>query len=117
MPKGIFYVFAFVSDLERSKRFYRDVLGFELGTDEHGVAGLGFGSGYLVIHEDSRPAGQRTYGGGNCVCAQVENAAAEHDRLKAAGVAVTDVVHQPWGEISFEFTDPDGYRWIYGQMS
>ena len=37
--KGIFYVFAHVSDLERSKRFYGDTLGWKLGTDEKEVAG------------------------------------------------------------------------------
>ena len=32
--KGIFYVLLFVSDLERSKRFYRDSLGWRLDTDD-----------------------------------------------------------------------------------
>ena len=44
--KGIYYVLAYVSDLGRSKQFYKDKLGWELGTDEYGVAGFSFGTGY-----------------------------------------------------------------------
>jgi predicted enzyme related to lactoylglutathione lyase len=33
--KGIFYVFAHVSDLARSKRFYGETLGWTKNTDEH----------------------------------------------------------------------------------
>ncbi len=50
--KGIFYVFALVSDMARSKKFYGEALGWKLGTDENDVAGFAFGSGYLVIHAD-----------------------------------------------------------------
>ena len=35
--KGVFYVFAFVSDLARSKRFYGETLGWKLSTDEADV--------------------------------------------------------------------------------
>ena len=45
--KGIFYVFALVSDMARSKKFYGETLGWKLGTDENDVAGFAFGSGYL----------------------------------------------------------------------
>ena len=79
MPKGIFYVFAFVSDLARSKRFYGETLGWQLGTDEHGVAGFSFGTGYFIIHEDSRPTGMRTYGGGMHVAVQVDPEESEFD--------------------------------------
>ncbi len=53
--KGIFYVRLFVSDLERSKAFYRDSLGWRLDTDVPGVAGLWFGTAYVILHEDNRP--------------------------------------------------------------
>jgi catechol 2,3-dioxygenase-like lactoylglutathione lyase family enzyme len=112
--KGIFYVFAFVSDLERSKRFYGETLGWSLGTDEDGVAGFSFGSGYLVIHLENRPPASRTYAGGMQVEVQVEDVAAEHARLRSLGVPVGDLCDQPWGERNFHFTDPDGYEWSYG---
>src|SRR5579885_600460 len=96
--KGIFYVLARVSDLERSKRFYRDTLGWSLGTDEPYVAGFSFGSGYLVLHVDDRPEEARHYSSGMQVEVQVDDASAEHARLKAHGVAVGELRDQPWGE-------------------
>jgi hypothetical protein len=115
--KGIFYVFAFVSDLERSKRFYAETLGWKLGTDEPGVAGFSFGTGYLVIHSDDRSAGDRRYAGGMHVEAQVDDVDAEHARLTALGIEVSELHDQPWGERNFTFADPDGYVWSYGQMT
>jgi len=115
--KGIFYVLAHVSDLGRSKRFYQDKLGWTLGTDEPYVAGFSFGSGYLVLHVDDRPKESRHYSGGMHIAVQVDDASAEHARLKSQGVAVGELRDQPWGERSFTFSDPDGYVWAYGQVT
>ena len=112
---GIFYVFAFVSDLARSKRFYGEILGWKIGTDEADVAGFSFGSGYLVIHIDDRHDEARDYAGGMQVEVRVDDVDAEHERLRKLGVAVSDLADQPWGERNFFFIDPDGYRWSYGQ--
>jgi catechol 2,3-dioxygenase-like lactoylglutathione lyase family enzyme len=112
---GIFYVFVFVSDFERSKKFYAQTLGWKLGTDEKDVAGFAFGSGYLVIHGDDRPPPQRRYAGGMQVEVKVDDVEREHTRLKELGVAVGDLHEQPWGERNFYFEDPDGYVWSYGQ--
>ena len=112
---GFFYVLAFVSDLERSKAFYRDKIGCKLSTDEPRVAGLAFGDGYLVLHVDERAAPQRVYGGGMTVALQVEDAAAEHARLAKLRVPVSQLIDQPWGERNFTFTDPDGYVWLVAQ--
>ena len=112
---GIFYVFAFVSDLARSKRFYGEILGWKLGTDEPDVAGFSFGSGYLVVHTDDRREPIRCYAGGMQVEVRVDDVDAEHERLRKLGVAVSDLEDQPWGERNFSFVDPDGYRWSYGQ--
>lgn len=115
MTKGIFYILAFVSDLNKSKKFYGETLGWKLGTDEENVAGFSFGTGYLVLHSDNRPAPARLYAGGMEVEVQVDDVAAEHARLKALGLAVGDLCDQPWGERNFRFIDPDGYGWSYGQ--
>ena len=112
---GIFYVLAFVSDLQRSKAFYRDKIGCKLATDEPRVAGLALGDGYLVLHVDEREPPQRVYGGGMTVALQVEDAAAEHARLTKQRVPVSQLIDQPWGERNFTFTDPDGYVWLVGQ--
>ena len=112
---GIFYVLAFVSDLERSKAFYRDKIGGMLSTDEPRVAGLAFGEGYLVLHVDERATPQRVYGGGMTIALRVEDAAAEHAQLAKLGVPVTKLIDQPWGERNFTFSDPDGYVWLVAQ--
>lgn len=113
--QGIFYVSVLVSDLGRSRQFYRDTLGWELGTDEEYVAGFHFGSGYLVVLQDTRDPQARRYAGGLQVEVQVDDVHAEHARLKAAGVKVGELREQPWGERNFTFEDPDGYAWSYGQ--
>jgi catechol 2,3-dioxygenase-like lactoylglutathione lyase family enzyme len=113
--KGVFYVFAFVSDLARSKRFYGETLGWTLGTDEADVAGFSFGGGYLVLHRDDRPAAARSYVGGMHVAVRVDDVASEHVRLSGLGVEVSPLHDQPWGQRDFSFADPDGYEWWYGQ--
>jgi catechol 2,3-dioxygenase-like lactoylglutathione lyase family enzyme len=112
---GIFYVFLYVSDLERSKAFYRDKLGWQPGTDEQDVAGFSFGEGYLVIHRDTRP--ERVYGGGMWIAVKVDDVNAEHAALIARGVEAGELLDQPWGERQFYFKDPDGYNWSYGQST
>lgn len=113
--EGIFYVEIFVSDLARAKRFYGETLGWKLGTDEPGVAGFSFGSAYLVVLGDTRPANERRYAGGMLVEVKVDDLDAQHARLAKAGVKVSAIDAKPWGERNFSFTDPDGYIWHYGQ--
>jgi catechol 2,3-dioxygenase-like lactoylglutathione lyase family enzyme len=113
--QGIFYVFAPVSDLERSKKFYGETLGWKLGTDEPEVAGFAFGSGYLVLH---RHAGAISRGPG-CVhvAVRVDDADAEHARLAKLGLEVGELCDRPWGQRDFSFHDPDGHLWYYAQAS
>lgn len=113
--KGIFYVSIFASDLERSKQFYGETLGWKLSTDEEYVAGFHFGAGYLVVLKDNRDQDARQYAGGMQVEVEVEDVDAEYSRLKNAGVPVGKLREQHWGERNFTFEDPDGYVWSYGQ--
>jgi catechol 2,3-dioxygenase-like lactoylglutathione lyase family enzyme len=113
--KGIFYVFAEVSDLARSKKFYGQTLGWKLNTDGKDVAGFAFGNAYLVIHAtgtQSPPTGRSLY-----VEVQVDDVNGEHERLKGLGVEVSEPVDQHWGERNFSFRDPDGHIWFYGQST
>ena len=79
------------------------------------VAGLWFGEAYLVVSQDHRPADERLYAGGSEFSVKVDDLDAQHARLHQAGVAVTAIKAQPWGERNFNFKDPDGYPWCYGQ--
>jgi catechol 2,3-dioxygenase-like lactoylglutathione lyase family enzyme len=113
--EGVFYVYARVSNLARSKRFYGETLGWKLNTDEPHVAGFWFGSGYLVAGQEDRPASERSYAGGMHVAVRVDDLDAQHARLRGRGVAVSEIHVRPWGERNFSFVDPDGYAWEYGQ--
>jgi len=113
--KGVFYVFIYVSDLARSKAFYGDTLGWQLGTDEPDVAGFAFGKGYLVVHTDNRGTVPARFAGGMHVAVEVDDVNAEHARLQRLGVKPSELCDQPWGERNFSFQDPDGYTWAYGQ--
>ena len=114
---GIFYVHAQVSDLALSKRFYGETLGWTLHTDEQVVAGFWFGSAYLVIQQDQRKEGRRSYTGGMHVAVRVDDLDAQHEQLKKRGVDVSPISERPWGERNFSFTDPDGHLWEYGEPS
>ncbi len=112
--EGIFYVYAKVADLQRAKRFYGEVLGWKLHTDEPQVAGFWFGSGYLVAGLD---AVRSSDSGGMHIAVRVSDIDAEHARLEQRGVQVSPVQRRPWGERNFSFRDPDGYLWEYGEPS
>jgi uncharacterized glyoxalase superfamily protein PhnB len=35
--------------------------------------------------------------------------------IQRLGVEVSELRDQAWGERNFQFVDPDGYPWLYGQ--
>ena len=78
------------------------------------LAGFSFGGGYLVLHEGRNGEAAHANGGMH-VEVQVEDVNAEHARLKSLGLDVGQLLDQPWGERNFQFRDPDGYLWSYGQ--
>ena len=99
------------SNLGRSRRFYRDVLGLaiyrEFGPpDDPGVVfflgpGLLEVSGHLV-----GPAGHSVM-----IWIQVRDVHAEHARLAAAGVPIVrGPVTEPWGLTEMWIQDPDGIQ-------
>ncbi|MCZ2859628.1 VOC family protein [Blastococcus sp. VKM Ac-2987] len=98
------------SDTRRSQSFYRDVLGLavyrEFGPAEHQGVVFFLGNGLLEVSGRSaeRPAGLALW-------LQVRDVAAEHRRLAAAGVTVTQPPRlEPWGLVEMWVEDPDGVR-------
>ncbi len=98
------------SDLDRSRRFYRDVLGLaiyrEFGpADDPGVVFF-LGPGLLEVSgHTAGPAGH------SMMWIQVRDVHAEHARLAAAGVPVIRVpATEPWGLIEMWIQDPDGIQ-------
>lgn len=96
------------SNLARSRRFYRDVIGLavyrEFGPpDDPGVVFF-LGSGFLEVSgSSSATAGQAVR-----LWLQVRDLRAEYERLSAAGVRVLRPPQtEPWGLIEMWLADPD----------
>ena len=98
-------------DLDRSRRFYRDVLGLAISRefgppDDPGVVFF-LGPGLLEVSGPAAgPGGQSVM-----IWIQVRDVHAEHTRLAAAGVSILrEPATEPWGLIEMWIADPDGIR-------
>jgi uncharacterized glyoxalase superfamily protein PhnB len=113
-----------VSDVERSVKFYRDLLGFHFqgfwdpvsrtaaqewrgaGKPEYGEIRVGESRIGL------RPGALARASSGQVEMAiHVDSAKQAHERIKSAGGSPTDLADQPWGAVMFSVTDPDGFAW------
>ena len=99
------------ADLDRSRHFYRDVLGLaiyrEFGSlDDPGMVFF-LGSGFLEISGHSDGAAGHSV----MIWLQVRDVDAEHERLVAAGVCILrEPVTEPWGLTEMWIEDPDGIQ-------
>jgi lactoylglutathione lyase len=117
MPSRLGYSILFAADLERSIRFYRDVIGlpFKFSNESYaefatkGAKFALFARGHLPeligreVPSDPAPWPQGE------VAFFVDDPDAEHERLAAAGVEVlAPPTDRPWGERTLHVADPDG---------
>jgi catechol 2,3-dioxygenase-like lactoylglutathione lyase family enzyme len=98
------------ADPDRSRRFYRDVLGLavarEFGPPEHPGTVFFLGNGLLEVSGTSTEPSH-----GLELWLQVRDLAAEHERLLTAGVPVVrGPRREPWGLDEMWIADPDGVR-------
>jgi predicted enzyme related to lactoylglutathione lyase len=99
------------ADLDRSHRFYRDVLGLaiyrEFGSPPSPGLVFFLGSGFLEVSgRSAEPPGTSLM-----IWIQVRNVHAEHERLAAVGVRVVQEPRtEPWGLVEMWIEDPDGVR-------
>ncbi|WP_433324355.1 VOC family protein [Spirillospora sp. CA-294931] len=99
------------ADAERSRRFYRDVLGLavyrEFGpADDPGLVFF-LGSGFLEVSGH----GAGGTGAAAMIWLQVRDVRAEHERLASAGVTITrEPRREPWGLIEMWIEDPEGVK-------
>jgi catechol 2,3-dioxygenase-like lactoylglutathione lyase family enzyme len=107
-----------VADQERAKKFYRDVLGFDLLRDEPmGPTGRWI---QLAPHGCSTTIALVTWfetmrpGGLQGVMLNSTNIDRDHQDLSAKGLELTKIDQQPWGRFAM-FKDPDGNGWILRQ--
>jgi catechol 2,3-dioxygenase-like lactoylglutathione lyase family enzyme len=112
-------VFVPVTDVDRSKEFYVDRLGFTLDHDQTvspelrfvqvtppgSACSLAFGLGIS----------QMTAGSLNAVMMVIDDADEVRAELVAAGVDASQVDEQAWGRFVY-FDDPDGNHWTLQQL-
>lgn len=107
-----------VSDQEKSKRFYHEVLGLELVRDEPmgpetrwiQLSPKGCSTTIALVNWfDKMPPG-----GLHGVMLNVDNIDAEHAQLAGKGLALSEIKQEPWGRYAM-FSDPDGNGWILRQ--
>jgi catechol 2,3-dioxygenase-like lactoylglutathione lyase family enzyme len=120
---GVNHIMLTVSDLERSRSFYGDLLGFEIKTipPEYGKM-FYIAVGDLTIwfmQHDKTPAGDRfsEFRVGldhlSFTAPDVETMQALADKLHAAGVQTDDVKTFPTGNKYMAFRDPDNIQLEY----
>jgi catechol 2,3-dioxygenase-like lactoylglutathione lyase family enzyme len=101
------------SDLDAATAWYRDVLGLRIYR-EYGVGGrvtgtvFFLGGGFLEL---TGPRAGAPAGPGANLWLQVDDLAAEHARLEAAGATVLEPpARMAWGLLEAWVADPDGTR-------
>ena len=99
------------ADPDRSRRFYRDVLGLAIYREFGSPAdpGVVFFLGPGLLEVSGRSAGPP--GRSLMIWLQVRDVHAEHARLAAAGVRILrEPTAEPWGLTEMWIEDPDGVR-------
>jgi lactoylglutathione lyase len=117
VPNRLGYAILFVSDIEGSVRFYRDVLGvpFRFANEtyaEFATEGAKFAlyarhalPSLIGAHA---PAGPAPWPQGE-LAFFVEDPDGDHERLRRAGVMIlAPPTDRPWGERTLHIADPDG---------
>ncbi len=107
-----------VSDQERAKLFYRDILGFDLLREEPmgpsakwiqlSPKGCSTTIALVAWFDTMRPGGLQG------VMLNVTDIDADHRVLAARGLKLSPIEQQPWGRYAM-FSDPDGNGWILRQ--
>jgi catechol 2,3-dioxygenase-like lactoylglutathione lyase family enzyme len=100
-------VYLYVSDMERSAAFYRDLLGVPLEGDEDWQE-ASLGGTRFALHHSHEGIGELSAGTIhlNLEVADVDAATA---RLRDAGIDVQETMREEWGA-AVRFRDPDGYE-------
>ncbi len=109
----------FVTEIARSRAFYRDVLGFA-ASDENADTYVQMSQGGTVLslnRYDDLPADHPIRGEAGVarglgieIVLEVEDLDQRYERMVAAGIALASTLERrPWGLRDFRLIDPDGY--------
>jgi predicted enzyme related to lactoylglutathione lyase len=107
-----------VSDQEKSKRFYLDVVGFDLIREQPMGPGMkwiqlapkGCATTIALVSwfDTMRPGGLQG------VMLNVTDIDQDHASLTTRGLKLSEIKQEPWGRFA-TFSDPDGNGWILRQ--
>src|SRR5512135_944796 len=109
----------FVTDVDASVAFYRDVLGFAVERESPGYVAMRLGDVRFAIGQQSDlPPGHhfgpealaRQKGVGVEIVIEVDDIQECHQRVVESGYPLSkSLTVQPWGLTDFRVVDPDGY--------
>ena len=115
MISGLDRLFLEVNNLEESLGFYRDVLGFEVESNEQTaeppIAALRSGSLRLTLVQQIETMLKR--GRGVHFVLGVSDVDAFYQDLKTSGTPVSEPRDEGWGGRFVSLQDPDGYRFFF----
>jgi lactoylglutathione lyase len=107
LVRSVGVVYLYVSDMERSLRFYRDLLGIPLvGDDDWQEAALG--GTRFALHRAHEGIGGLSSGTIH-ISLEVADADAAAERVRSAGADVKETMRDEWGT-AVQVVDPDGYE-------
>jgi predicted enzyme related to lactoylglutathione lyase len=118
MLEKVFYTSVLVSDQDRARDFYTNVLGFEQRVDNPLADGSRFltvgvkGQDFMLVLWPGTPGQAQPVQGRipASVTIETDDCRKAYEELKLRGVEFeTDVLEQPWGYVAL-FQDPDGNR-------
>lgn len=107
-----------VKDPQRSKRFFQEILDFELIREspmgpamtwiQLAPRGQSVTIALVTWFEQMQPGGLQG------VMLNTDDIDAEHATLRSRGLQIGEIAEQPWGRFAL-FNDPDGNGWIIRQ--
>jgi catechol 2,3-dioxygenase-like lactoylglutathione lyase family enzyme len=104
MPSSLSHLFMPVRSLDEARRLYVELLGLEVLLHEDGYVRIGGGGGFHMGVEQE-PTGAVKQAD---IVVRVDDVDATVERLRAAGVDVTDPEDQEWGSRHAWLHDADG---------
>lgn len=115
MMKALSFITYPVTDVPRAVEFYRDVIGLLPSDETFNENYVEFDTGSAAFAVDGEPA-DISPGSQRCAAFEVEDVAAERERLIGKGVPVSELWAFPICKICF-VTDPDGNRFTLHQRT
>lgn len=114
------YLIWYVESLERSVRFYRDIVGLQVRLRGDGYVEFTMDNVKFALFDRAKLPELIGQPGGQPPCGEigfvVDDVDAEAARLLEAGFDIhTGPIDRPWGERTMHFADPDGNIVEYAQ--